>query len=227
MMIKIKNLYKLFGSKLVLEDLTCAFEAGKVYGIVGANGAGKTTLFNCIAGLEDYRGSIQTNIDPLKNKLGFLPTQPYFPSKITGWEYLKLLTLARGITVEDFGSKNIFSLPLDQYATTYSTGMQKKLALMAILLQKNEVFILDEPFNGVDIQSNILIMKVLNELKSAGKTVLISSHIFSTLSETCDEILLLKNHRIQEKVLPEDYKKLDTAMQSEVNLADVKVFFKD
>jgi ABC-2 type transport system ATP-binding protein len=65
----------------------------------------------------------------------------------------------------------------------------KKLALTAILLQENKFFILDEPFNGVDIQSNIIITEIIIKLKELGKTILISSHIFSTLNDTCDEIL--------------------------------------
>jgi ABC-2 type transport system ATP-binding protein len=65
----------------------------------------------------------------------------------------------------------------------------KKLALTAILLQENKFFILDEPFNGVDIQSNIIITELIIKLKELGKTILISSHIFSTLNDTCDEIL--------------------------------------
>lgn len=223
-MIRIENLYKLYGSKLVLENINCSFEKGKVYGIVGANGAGKTTFFNCLAGLEDYRGNIEADLQPLKNHLGFLPTQPYFPSRITGWEYLKLMCLARKIKTEDFEAKNIFGLPLQQYASTYSTGMQKKLALTAILLQGNEVFILDEPFNGVDIQSNMVIMDIILQLKAAGKTIFIASHIFSTLRESCDEILLLKDKNFKPKVLPEDFVKLDKEMQGEIPPVDIKIF---
>lgn len=223
-MITIENLNKNYGSKIVLKGIRQSFTKGKVYGIVGANGAGKTTLFNCIAGLTDYRGTIKSNLQPLKNHLGLLPTQPYFMTKITGWEYLKLLRTSRGIRQDNFDQKNIFELPLQQYASTYSTGMQKKLALMGILLQKNEVYILDEPFNGVDIQSNMIIMALIRQLKKAGKTILIASHIFSTLRDSCDEILFLKNGEFQQKVLPEDFEKLDRQMQGEIPKVDVGIF---
>ncbi|HLP18844.1 MAG TPA: ATP-binding cassette domain-containing protein [Chitinophagales bacterium] len=192
-MIEIQNLSKSYGSKQVLNDINIRFEQGKVYGIVGENGAGKTTLFRCIAGLENYAGNITSSTQPLKNHLGLLLTDPFFFSKITGKEYLQLLCNARNITITDMHSRNIFDLPLEQYADTYSTGMKKKLALTAILLQQNQYFILDEPYNGVDIQSNIVITEIIHKLKSLGKTVIISSHIFSTLSDTCDEIHLLKN----------------------------------
>ena len=213
-MIEIKGLSKSYGPKQVLHELDLTLERGKVYGIVGENGAGKTTLFKCIAGLEPYSGDIYSEWLPLKNVLGFLSTHPLFLSRITGWEYLKLMCIARDKKTEDFEARNVFELPLDQYAATYSTGMKKKLALMAVLLQGNEVFILDEPFNGVDIHSNLLITEIIHELKAKNKIVLISSHIFSTLSETCDEIHVLKAGRFVKQVLPEDFDALDQEMKN-------------
>ena len=191
-MIKIKELSKLFGNKEVLKNLSMEFSTGNVYGIVGENGAGKTTLFRCIAGLESYSGEIISDVMPLKNHLGLLLTEPFFFTMMTGREYIRLLCNARGKTNVDIDSKNIFDLPLEQYASTYSTGMKKKLAITAILLQENEYFILDEPFNGVDIQSNIILTEIILKLKELNKIVIISSHIFSTLSDTCDEIHLLR-----------------------------------
>ena len=208
-MITIENLSLSFGNREVLKNINSHFSKGKVFGIVGENGAGKTSLFNCITGLQDCNGSIQSTYSPLKNVTGFLQTEPYFFAKITGREYVQLLCNARGITTTNFDGNNIFDLPLDQYAATYSTGMKKKLALTAILLQQNQLFILDEPFNGVDIHSNILITEIIHRLKSLGKTILISSHIFSTLQATCDEIHLLVNGTFTRKVLKEDFALLE------------------
>jgi ABC-2 type transport system ATP-binding protein len=91
--------------------------------------------------------------------------------------------------------------------------MKKKLALTAILLQGNEYFILDEPFNGVDIESNILLTEIIHSLKKLGKTIIISSHIFSTLSDTCDEINLLSEGSMIKSVQREDYPALETEMK--------------
>ncbi len=154
-MIKIKGLSKSYNSNEVLKEINMEFSRGKVSGIVGENGAGKTTLFKCIAGLESYIGEVLSDVQPLKNYLGLLLTDPFFFSKITGKEYIRLLCNARGKRNINIDQKNIFDLPLNQYASTYSTGMKKKLAITAILLQENEYIILDEPFNGVDIQSNM------------------------------------------------------------------------
>ena len=213
-MLKIENLFKSFGKKQVLNSINLEFEKGKIYGIVGENGAGKTTLFKCISGLERYNGKISSHFKPLKNHLGLLLTESHFISKITGKEYIQLLTDARGVSVSNIEEKNIFNLPLNQYASTYSTGMKKKLALNAILLQKNEVFILDEPFNGVDIQSNLVLVEIIEALKAAGKTIIISSHIFSTLSELCDEIYLIDKSAITKKTKPEDFKALEKELKA-------------
>ena len=212
-MIKMNDLSKVFGDKEVLKNVSMEFSKGNVYGIVGENGAGKTTLFRCIAGLESYSGEIISDVTPLKNHLGLLLTDPFFFSMITGREYIRLLCNARGKTNLDIDSKNIFDLPLHQYASTYSTGMKKKLAITAILLQENEYFILDEPFNGVDIQSNIILTEIILKLKELNKIVIISSHIFSTLSETCDEIHLLRKGEQIKSVQKSGFKTLEQEMK--------------
>ncbi|MBL0295218.1 MAG: ATP-binding cassette domain-containing protein [Saprospiraceae bacterium] len=212
-MIEIKNLSKKFGSHEVLKNINIQFDNGKVYGIVGENGAGKTTLFRCISDLEDYDGKIISNPNPIKNHLGLLLTEPFFFQKITGKEYIQLLINARNIHIDDIEARNIFDLPLNQYASTYSTGMKKKLALTAILLQGNDYFILDEPFNGVDIKSNIIITELIHKLKDMGKTVILSSHIFSTLSDTCDEIHLLSQGSFVRSVEKSDFSSLESEMK--------------
>jgi ABC-2 type transport system ATP-binding protein len=107
----------------------------------------------------------------------------------------------------------LLDLPLDQYASTYSTGMKKKLAITAILLQENDYFILDEPFNGVDIHSNIILTELILRLKELDKIVLISSHIFSTLSDTCDEIHLLRKGVQIRSVQQDEFRSLEKEMK--------------
>lgn len=213
-MIRIEKLSKSFGSKVIFKDISLEFSEGNVYGIVGENGAGKTTLFRCLAGLETYEGKVISSLKPFKNYLGFLTAEPFFMTKITGKEYIRLLCNARGIKNIDIESKNIFDLPLNEYASTYSTGMKKKLAITAILLQQNEFFILDEPFNGVDIQSNIILTEIVLKLKELNKTVLISSHIFSTLADTCEEIHLLGESRIKKSVKKPEFRELEEEMKN-------------
>jgi len=215
-MIEVKELHKNYGSKSVLKGINYSFYGGNIYGVVGKNGAGKTTLFKCISGLLSYDGNISFGSYQSNPKLGFLYTNPITMSYITGWEYLKLHCTARGIHEEHFKAQNIFKLPLNEYIEHYSTGMLKKLAFMALLLQKNDIYILDEPFNGVDIQSNIILSAVIQKLKLASKTVLISSHIFSSLQENCDEICVLNNGTIEETVRKEDFNRLGEQLKNEI-----------
>ena len=212
-MIKIKGLCKSYNSNEVLKEINMEFSRGKAFGIVGENGAGKTTLFKCIAGLESYTGEIISELQPLKNHLGLLLTDPFFFTKITGKEYIRLLCNARGKKNIKIDQKNIFDLPLNQYASTYSTGMKKKLAITAILLQENEYFILDEPFNGVDIQSNMVLTEIILKLKELDKIIIVSSHIFSTLSDTCNEIHLLRKGEQIKSVQKVDFKTLEQEMK--------------
>ncbi|MCB0643922.1 MAG: ABC transporter ATP-binding protein, partial [Phaeodactylibacter sp.] len=100
--------------------------------------------------------------------------------------------------------------------------MKKKLALMGVLLRKNDILILDEPFNGVDIQSNMVITEIIQELKRLGKTILVSSHIFSTLRESCDEIILLSKGEVLKKVTTDEYAELEREIKQRVVGEQVK-----
>lgn len=224
-MIEVRGLHKTFGKNEVLHDINFTFEKGKVYGIVGRNGSGKTTLFRCIAGIEKYIGQIYSDEMPLKNYLGFLTAEPYFLPKITGEEYLYLLSEARGIKIKNIEKKNIFELPLKQYIHSYSTGMKKKLAITAVLLQNNEYFILDEPYNGLDLQSAILLTEIIRRLRSLNKTVLLSSHIFSTLADSCDEIIQLENGSFQQSIKRDDFDKLKDEIEGEIIKKDIDGIF--
>ena len=117
-MISVKNLHKSFGSKAVLKGIDLHLEEGMVYGIVGENGSGKTTLFNCLAGLASYdTGDLIFATPSDSQRIGFLETNPRFLSRITGWEFLKLVCVARKINADDFEEQNIFDLPCLLYTS--------------------------------------------------------------------------------------------------------------
>ena len=212
-MITIKDLNKSYGFTDALIGVNLEIESGKVYGVVGPNGAGKTTLFNCLAGLTGYTGSIVYSQKDIKNFMGFLPTEPYFLSWITAREHLQFICNARKIKGVDLDKTNIFDLPLDRFASGYSTGMKKKLAITGILIQKNQFFILDEPFNGVDIQSNLLISELILALKAKGKTLIISSHILSSLTDICDQFIILKEGRIVQQAGRDEFSEIERQMR--------------
>jgi ABC-2 type transport system ATP-binding protein len=215
--ISVNSLSKSYGSNKVLDGINLCFKPGEVHGIVGKNGSGKSTLFKCLLDLESSRGTIELDSNKkLKNVSGYLPTNPPILSKITGTEYMRLLCSARGLAFNGKEPENIFDLPLQEYIETYSTGMLKKLALMGILAQQNEVFVLDEPFNGLDYQSCLIVTALVHRLKEANKTIIISSHIFSTLKESCDFIHYLDNGVISRTADKEHFDEIEHTLQKEL-----------
>jgi ABC-2 type transport system ATP-binding protein len=199
-LLEILNLHKSFGSHEVLCGVSLTLRPGTIHGLVGANGAGKTTLINCLYGLETgFRGTVRdTAGTAVRLSTGLLPYEPYFYPRLTGREYLEFCLQARGRPLPDFAGWNqLLELPLDQYADEYSAGMRKKLALLALLVQDFTYFILDEPFNALDLEANLLLKAVLRRLRDRGTGILLTSHLLSTLTETADEISVLLAGRVQ------------------------------
>ena len=199
-MLEILNLRKAYGPHVVLHDVSLNLGPGTIHGLVGANGAGKTTFINCLYGLEnDFVGTIRdTASSALREHTGLLPYEPYFYPRLTGREYLEFCLQARGRPLVDFTAWNqLMELPLDQYADEYSAGMRKKLALLALLVQQFNYLILDEPFNGLDLEANLLLKAILKRLRDRGTGILLTSHLLGALTETCDEISVLVDGRVQ------------------------------
>ena len=199
-MLETCNLRKAYGSHIVLHDVSLTLRPGTIHGLVGANGAGKTTLINCLYGLEnDLSGTIRdTAGSAVRERTGLRPYEPYFYPRLTGREYLEFCLQARGRPVVDFtGWNQLLELPLDQFADEYSAGMRKKLALLALLVQQFNYLILDEPFNGLDLEANLLLKEILKRLRDRGTGILLTSHILGALTETSDEISVLVGGRVQ------------------------------
>jgi len=205
-MLEIKDLTVSYGSNTVLRGINLTAEEPAVQGVAGLNGSGKTTLFGAISGyVKREEGSITLDRRKiLRGDTGYLMTENYFYSNITGNEYLNIFRQ----TNENFskGKMNeLFKIPLGDIIETYSNGMRKKLALLALLKQERRVYLLDEPFNGLDMESCKAVEIVINALKGKGKTVLVSSHILETLTGTCSKIHLLKNGIIHDTFETEKY----------------------
>ncbi len=191
-MITINNLSVSYNnSHKVIDNLNLSLKEGLIHGIVGLNGAGKTTLLNTLFGLGKHNGSILYDNQKINKKsVAYLVTENFFYSNITGLEYLNLFKNT-AFDIEQWNK--LFSLPLNTIIDGYSTGMKKKLALLGILKQNKSVMILDEPFNGLDIETCRIIRMILLRLKEKDKTIIITSHIIETLTNLCDYIHYLDN----------------------------------
>ena len=211
-MLELLNLRKAYGSQIVLHDVSLALLPGTIHGLVGANGAGKTTLINCLYGLEnDFTGTVrESHGRALREHTGLLPYEPYFYPRLTGREYLEFCLQARGRPLMDFAGWNqLLELPLDQYADEYSAGMRKKLALLSLLVQRFDYLILDEPFNGLDLEANLLLKEILRRLRDRGTGILLTSHILGALTETADEISVLVGGRVQRHYVAAEFATLE------------------
>ncbi len=196
-MITISNLTISYKKDLnVINSLNLSLNESLIHGIVGLNGAGKTTLLNSLYGLKKPdEGIIQFYNKKLnKKEVSYLVTENFFYSNITGREYLSLFK-NKAFEIDKWNK--LFSLPLDSVVDGYSTGMKKKLALLGILKQDKPLMILDEPFNGLDIETCRIIRMVLLRLKEKNKTIIITSHIIETLTNLCDYIHYLDKGEIK------------------------------
>jgi|SRR6185436_6022409 len=192
-MIEVRDLKMSYGEKLVLDVDSFSFSTSQVHGIVGLNGAGKTTFFNLLAKfIKPRAGEFLLNGKKImRTDIAFLETVNYFYPNITGKEFLEIFP--RSNAHFNLASINeLFQLPLNEIIETYSTGMKKKLALLAIIKQEKEIYIFDEPFNGLDLETNKSLEFIIGLLKKRGKTIFISSHILFPLTKVCDSIHLLK-----------------------------------
>lgn len=191
-MLSIKEVSFSFGSKPVLKDIEMDFGIGSVTGILGRNGTGKTTLFRVLTKIYKQQSGIFTlNGKALSPQdIAFMPTDPFFYPYMKGGEYLQIVANNDDELQNATKVAQLLELPLDLLVDNYSTGMRKKLAFAAIFSLNKPVVILDEPYNGVDLESNEIIQSIIKR-NHHHKIVIVSSHILSTITSTCDHVYLM------------------------------------
>ncbi len=192
--ITLKSINKSFGKLKVLENVNLEYNSGLINGIIGKNGVGKTTLLKCIADIISFEGEIiLSNIE----KIGFLPANPYMFPKITGKEFINFSLSAKKSQLDKkllTKLSSLFDIPLKRYADEYSTGMLKKLHIITLLLQGNDLLILDEPFDGLDPFSSSYLSELLLLEKRKGKIIIMSSHNTERLKKISDTITLIEDY---------------------------------
>jgi ABC-2 type transport system ATP-binding protein len=225
-MINIQNLSFSFSGHKVLDDITIDFQQNQVYGIVGLNGAGKTTFFNVLSTtLKFQTGQISINGNTITSKdIAYLETVNFFYSRITGNEYLKIFKQTNpGFNLNSL--QEFLKLPLDDLIETYSTGMKKKLALLGVLKQDKQLFLLDEPFNGLDLETNKILELIITTLKEKGKTVFVSSHIIDPLLTVCDQIHYLDNGKFTKSFDKNNFHQIEDELFNKIKAEAKNIIF--
>ncbi len=207
MELKVKGLYKSFGEKEVLKDVSLNAVSGSALGLLGRNGAGKTTTIRIIMDVfYPDKGEILIDGRPVDRKrirIGYMPEERgLYPKKIIS-DQLIYLSMLRGMNRVDAKSacdKWLDRMGMSEYKNkkleTLSKGNQQKIQLAATLICDPEIVILDEPFSGLDPVNAMLLKEVIMEMIENGAVVLFSSHQMNYVEEFCSNISILNSGRI-------------------------------
>jgi len=205
-LVEIERVTKRFGLKTALEEVTWAVPHGQICGMLGPNGAGKTTLFRLLMGiLKASSGSMWIHgMDcfedriAVKRLVGFLPDEPVFYSYLSGREVLEL---SAGMHALDVQATMLRPVPLikrlqmdeamSQFADDYSRSMKKKLGLLLAMLHEPKLLMLDEPTNGLDVESTRVFFDLMWEESARGTTILFSTHLMDHVERLCTHAAIL------------------------------------
>ncbi len=187
-----------------LNNISLQFSTNKIHGIVGSNGAGKTTFLNCVAQYnKTYEGKISLNNHSYTLKdVAFLETTPFFYPYLKGGEFLDLFKLSED---KKNNLSTLFDVDFNKPISSFSTGMKKKLALIAMLSMNRPILILDEPFNGLDLESTQLVEHIIKKTANEHKIILMTSHIIETLYNCCDNAHQLEEGKIKRSFVRSEF----------------------
>ena len=213
-MLEIKGLKKRFKAKEVLKNLNLSINEGEIVCLLGNNGAGKTTLINCILRmLQADAGSIflaGRDISTYKNEEYFSKVNALLESSVnvydylTGWQNIEYFSGLQNIDSGNEKIKTYISLfeleeAIHEAVGTYSRGMRQKLALLIALMSSPKLLLLDEPTLGLDIQSKLSVIQILNTIIKTEKiAVLLTSHQMDVVQKLQSRILILKDGVVHE-----------------------------
>ena len=209
--VRATGLVKRYDKTLAVAGLDLDIAAGEIFGLVGPNGAGKTTTLRILATLlvpdrgdaEVAGASVRRNPNDVRRVLGFMPDSFGVYDDMKVWEYLDFFARCYGIPAErrrrtigdllelvDLGAKR------DVYVQGLSRGMQQRLCLAHTLVHDPQVLLLDEPASGLDPRARVELRELLRELRSLGKTILVSSHILPELEELCTSVAIIDRGQV-------------------------------
>ncbi|MFS9037202.1 ABC transporter ATP-binding protein [Streptococcus timonensis] len=231
-MLEIKNLTGGYVHVPVLKDVSFTVESGKLVGLIGLNGAGKSTTINEIIGLlTPYSGEI--NIDGLtlranpreyRQQIGYIPETPSLYEELTLREHIETVAMAYGIEQEQAFERvepllKMFRLDqkLDWLPVHFSKGMKQKVMIICAFVVDPSLFIVDEPFLGLDPLAISDLIQLLEVEKQKGKSILMSTHVLDSAEKMCDSFVILHKGQVRAKGKLEELREAFSMPQASLN----------
>ncbi len=210
--IRIENLKKSYGRKLVLDDVSFSLEENQIIGLLGPNGCGKTTLIKTMTGLiKDYSGNIFIDGEKpgvhTKSVIAYLPEKSYLPDWMKPSDAINYFA----DFYSDFDVRkaeqmiNDFDLDMKQKIKTMSKGQQEKISLILVMSRRAKLYILDEPLGGVDPAARDAILSLIMNNYAENSTVLMSTHLIHDIEPVLDRALMISKGKL---VLNADVEKI-------------------
>lgn len=209
--IRITDLRKVYGAKAAVDGFSLTVPRGCFYGFLGPNGAGKTTTIKMLMGLAPpTSGSIeilglpmpQKDIE-IKSRIGLVPDETLLFEQLTGIEFLefvgRMYRLDRAVARERATELlELFELQAAsrQIVGEYSKGMRKRVAMAASMIHRPELFLMDEPFEGVDAVGARMMKDLLQEQVRRGATVFLTSHVLEVVERLCDRVAIINQGKL-------------------------------
>ncbi|WP_339700800.1 ABC transporter ATP-binding protein [Algoriphagus aquimarinus] len=206
-MLSVTNLVKTYGKQNAVNDISFELQGGEVVGLLGPNGAGKSTTMKCIVGLlrktsgEITLGGYDHLSVEAKRLFSYIPETPYVYDLLTVQEHMQFIAQAYGVKewrVKADEYLELFELAdkRDKLGRDLSKGMRQKVSICCALLPDPQVLFFDEPMIGLDPKAIKNTKKIFKQLKEAGKTILVSTHLIDSVESIADRIMILKDGNI-------------------------------
>ncbi len=213
-LLEVKQLTGGYTKNPVLKDVSFSVNRNEIVGLIGLNGAGKSTTIKHIIGLmEAKQGQVLINertlkedIEKYRSQFSFIPETPILYDELTLFEHLELTAMAYGLDKETFESRlqpllKEFRMEkkLKWFPAHFSKGMKQKVMIMCAFLVEPSLYIIDEPFVGLDPLGIQSLLELMNEMKENGAGILMSTHILATAERYCDSFVILHNGKVRAK----------------------------
>lgn len=202
--LEISNLTKKYYNKTALDDVSISFEKGKIYGLMGPNGSGKTTLMKVIIGLhKQTSGNILVNGVPLSYKskasVSYMPTENFLYDSFKVKDIVKFYQDMYKDFRTDYVNKILTDIGVDPEfkVSKLSSGLVGKLKVALALSRDVDIYMLDEPLNGVDVLARDIILDLIVNSYTENKIIILSSHLVSEVEKILDQVVFLKNGKIE------------------------------